>query len=147
MVHQVRSQACLPRTLYPWRQAVRRWNRWDGVSLAKPASASQQVMLAGTTSTSQNHTELKVNSPLTVQAKEYYVQKPGYMFHARSKNTDNCGGLTQSKRKSLFVSRVLHDKVSRSGRQKQECCYLLEGFGFPMCRADNIYRKGKNGRV
>lgn len=50
----------------------------------------------------------------------------------KKRNTDNCAGRTQSERKTLFVSRVLHDKVSRNGRQERECCYLLEAFVFPI---------------
>lgn len=148
LVHQFRSRAHLPLAPYPWSRTVPRCNRSDGVPRAKSQSASWRVTLAGTTTSApQNHVELKANSPLAILPKKVLCTKIWPPVSRKRQNTDNCVGLTPRKRKNLFASRVLHDEVSRSGRQKWERRCLLEGFGFfPMYRAESIcWKGGKKG--
>lgn len=149
LVHQVRSRAHLPLAPYLWSRTVPRCNRSDGVPRAKSPSASWRVTLAGTTTSApQNHVELKANSPLAILPQKVPCTKIWPPVSCKRQNTDNCVGLTPRKRKSLFASRVLHDEVSRSGRQKWERRCLLEGFGvfFPCTEQRVSAERGKKKR-
>lgn len=100
LVHQGKSQARLPLAPYPRGRTVPCWNHPHGVSPAKSASASRGVTLAGTTSTSQNHVELKVNSPFdNTTKKKHYAQKSGLGVSCEKQNTNNCVGLNSEKKK------------------------------------------------
>lgn len=122
------------------------WNCSDVVPLAKGASASQQVMLAGTTPMSQNHVELKVNSPVTTLPKSIMYKNLAMCFMQEGKQ--NYVRLNTEENKELIRLLCLHDEVSRTGKQKRERCYLLQGFCFFLCTEQIVsIERGKKGRV
>lgn len=134
------------RCVYVECRTVPRWNCSDVASLAKGASASQQVMLAGTTPMSQNHVELKVNSPVTTLSKSIMYKNLAMCFMQEGKQ--NYVRLNTEENKELIRLLCLHDEVSRSGKQKREHCYLLQGFCFFPCTEQIVsIERGKKGRV